>query len=77
MPQTAVINQLIIFLFIYFKLTFQTSIFHWVQIHRVHHKFSETVKDPLDVNRGFFFAHGKIYTWINIIKRGKQKVYIF
>lgn len=31
--------------------------FNWVRVHRVHHKFSETTKDPLDFHRGFFFAH--------------------
>lgn len=41
----------------FYTMAGQSSIFHWVQIHRVHHKFSETLKDPLDVNRGFFFAH--------------------
>lgn len=44
-------------LMFFYTMAGQTSIFHWVQIHRVHHKFSETIKDPLDFNRGFFFAH--------------------
>lgn len=44
-------------LMFFYTMAGQSSIFHWVQIHRVHHKFSETLKDPLDVNRGFFFAH--------------------
>lgn len=35
----------------------QTSVFNWVQVHRVHHKYSETNKDPLNYHRGFFFAH--------------------
>lgn len=33
------------------------SIFHWARDHRVHHKFSETVADPHNATRGFFFAH--------------------
>jgi len=44
-------------LIFFYTMAGQSSIYHWVQIHRVHHKFSETIKDPLDVNRGFFFAH--------------------
>jgi stearoyl-CoA desaturase (delta-9 desaturase) len=32
-------------------------VFNWVQVHRVHHKYAETVKDPLNFRRGFFFAH--------------------
>jgi stearoyl-CoA desaturase (Delta-9 desaturase) len=36
---------------------FQTSVMNWARIHRVHHKFAETSKDPLDARRGFFFAH--------------------
>merc|ERR1711988_1114425 len=35
----------------------QGSIFHWSRDHVVHHKFSETVADPHDARRGFFFSH--------------------
>lgn len=35
----------------------QSSVYNWVRVHRVHHKFAETVKDPLNFKRGFFFAH--------------------
>ena len=35
----------------------QGSIYHWCRDHRVHHKFSDTVADPHDINRGFFYAH--------------------
>lgn len=35
----------------------QGSIFHWSRDHRVHHLKSETVGDPHNANRGFFFAH--------------------
>lgn len=35
----------------------QSSVYNWVRVHRVHHKFAETVKDPLNFRRGFFFAH--------------------
>ncbi|KAG2784589.1 hypothetical protein PC116_g21538 [Phytophthora cactorum] len=35
----------------------QGTIFHWSRDHRVHHKYSDTVADPHDSGRGFFFAH--------------------
>ncbi|XP_012276792.1 acyl-CoA Delta(11) desaturase [Orussus abietinus] len=30
---------------------------HWVRLHRVHHKCSETDADPHNSKRGFFFSH--------------------
>lgn len=36
---------------------FQRDIYTWALDHRVHHKYSETVADPHDVRRGFWFAH--------------------
>eukprot|EP00747_Dinoflagellata_sp_TGD_P125366 gnl/TRDRNA2_/TRDRNA2_174154_c4_seq10.p1 gnl/TRDRNA2_/TRDRNA2_174154_c4~~gnl/TRDRNA2_/TRDRNA2_174154_c4_seq10.p1 ORF type:complete len:698 (-),score=103.00 gnl/TRDRNA2_/TRDRNA2_174154_c4_seq10:267-2195(-) len=35
----------------------QGSIFHWARDHRVHHLYSDTVADPHDANRGFWFSH--------------------
>jgi len=35
----------------------QNSILVWSRDHRVHHKCSETVGDPHNAKRGFFFAH--------------------
>mmetsp|Transcript_39329 Transcript_39329/g.57861 ORF Transcript_39329/g.57861 Transcript_39329/m.57861 type:complete len:333 (+) Transcript_39329:58-1056(+) len=35
----------------------QTSIYHWCRDHRTHHRHSETVADPHDATRGFFYAH--------------------
>jgi len=35
----------------------QNSIYVWSRDHRLHHKCSETVGDPHNANRGFFFAH--------------------
>merc|ERR1719181_1322603 len=35
----------------------QGTIFHWARDHRVHHFHSETVADPHDAIRGFWFAH--------------------
>jgi hypothetical protein len=35
----------------------QGSIFHWSRDHVIHHKYSESVADPHDARRGFFFSH--------------------
>lgn len=35
----------------------QGSIKEWTIDHRVHHKFTDTDKDPYSVNKGLFFAH--------------------
>jgi len=35
----------------------QGSIFHWSRDHVVHHKYSESIADPHDARRGFFFSH--------------------
>lgn len=33
------------------------SIYNWVQLHRIHHKYPDTEADPHNSKRGFFFAH--------------------
>ncbi|CAG2167698.1 unnamed protein product [Oppiella nova] len=38
-------------------IAYQNSVYEWVRDHRVHHKYTETDADPLNSNRGFFFAH--------------------
>ncbi|XP_049868582.1 (11Z)-hexadec-11-enoyl-CoA conjugase-like [Pectinophora gossypiella] len=40
-----------------FTITGQRDIYTWALDHRVHHKYAETVADPHDVRRGFWFAH--------------------
>ena len=35
----------------------QGSIYHWVRDHRLHHRYSDTDKDPHNIHRGFFYAH--------------------
>ncbi|CAH0714306.1 unnamed protein product, partial [Brenthis ino] len=46
-----------ILLALLFTITGQKDIYTWALDHRVHHKYSETVADPHDVRRGFWFAH--------------------
>lgn len=40
-----------------FTITGQRDLYTWALDHRVHHKYTETVADPHDVRRGFWFAH--------------------
>ncbi|XP_013178743.1 PREDICTED: stearoyl-CoA desaturase 5-like isoform X1 [Papilio xuthus] len=46
-----------IILALLFTITGQRDIYTWALDHRVHHKYSESVADPHDVRRGFWFAH--------------------
>ncbi|CAH2245033.1 (11Z)-hexadec-11-enoyl-CoA conjugase [Pararge aegeria] len=46
-----------ILLALLFTITGQRDIYTWALDHRVHHKYTETVADPHDINRGFWFAH--------------------
>ncbi|CAH0750131.1 unnamed protein product [Diatraea saccharalis] len=46
-----------VILAICFSASGQNNIYEWVRDHRVHHKYSETIADPHDANRGFFFSH--------------------
>lgn len=46
-----------IFLMIGQTLTLQRSVMTWARDHRIHHKHSDTTKDPHNSNRGFFFSH--------------------
>jgi len=39
------------------EMSGQNSTYGWSRIHRVHHKFTDTSKDPHNINRGVFFAH--------------------
>jgi stearoyl-CoA desaturase (delta-9 desaturase) len=46
----------------------QGTIIHWVRDHRVHHKYSDTIADPHNSERGFFFAH---MGWLLVRKHPK------
>lgn len=55
-----------IFLMLMNSIANQGSILHWAKDHRVHHAHSETIADPHDATRGFFFAH---IGWLWLKKR--------
>ncbi|XP_057337666.1 acyl-CoA Delta-9 desaturase-like [Microplitis mediator] len=44
----------------------QNKIYSWVRDHRVHHKYTDTLADPHDTNRGFWFSH---VGWLMLKKR--------
>lgn len=46
-----------IVLMIFNSIANQGCIFHWARDHRVHHLNSDTVADPHDATRGFWFSH--------------------
>jgi stearoyl-CoA desaturase (delta-9 desaturase) len=46
-----------VILMIFNSMANQGSIFHWARDHRVHHLYSDTIADPHDANRGFWFSH--------------------
>lgn len=58
-----------------FSVAGQNTIFDWVRDHRVHHKYSETIADPHNAKRGFWFAH---CGWLmmnkhpEVLRKGKQ-----
>lgn len=46
-----------LFLMIGQTMTMQRSVFIWARDHRIHHKYSDTSKDPYNSTRGFFYSH--------------------
>jgi stearoyl-CoA desaturase (delta-9 desaturase) len=46
-----------VIMMIFNSVAAQGSIYHWARDHRVHHKHSETRRDPHNASRGFFYAH--------------------
>lgn len=41
----------------------KASILYWCRVHRTHHKFTDTDKDPTDINRGLFYSYTKWF-WL-------------
>ncbi|KAJ1771980.1 hypothetical protein IW140_002914 [Coemansia sp. RSA 1813] len=50
-----------IFLAVFGASSIQGSIIWWVQNHRLHHRYTDTERDPYNIKRGFWYAH---HGWI-------------
>ena len=37
--------------------TFEQSALRWASLHRTHHRYTDTPRDPYNIKRGFFYAH--------------------
>lgn len=37
--------------------SFEQSALRWASLHRTHHRYVDTERDPYNIKRGFFFAH--------------------
>ncbi|XP_025830435.1 acyl-CoA Delta(11) desaturase [Agrilus planipennis] len=48
-----------VFLMLCQTLAGQGTIYDWVRVHRLHHKYFATEKDPFNPSRGFWYAHIK------------------
>ncbi|PVU93835.1 hypothetical protein BB561_003005 [Smittium simulii] len=48
----------------------QGSIFWWCRDHRIHHRYSDTDKDPYNAHEGFFYSH---IGWI-LLKRDRRRM---
>lgn len=45
------------FVLVFGAAAYQGSVLEWCTDHRNHHRYSETEKDPYNIERGFWFAH--------------------
>lgn len=53
------------FLLFFGAATFEQSALKWASQHRQHHQFTDTDRDPYNINRGFWYAH---MNWILLFK---------
>lgn len=60
-------------LFLLANLSFQSSIIEWTNDHRKHHKYTDTKKDPYNINQGFWYAH---ILWMFEKADRKNKLYV-
>ncbi len=53
------------FLLLFFgAATFEQSALKWSSLHRIHHQYTDTERDPYNIKEGFFYAHmGWILFW--------------
>ncbi|XP_044262143.1 acyl-CoA Delta-9 desaturase [Tribolium madens] len=50
-------TSLRVFLMLCQTLAGQTSIYNWVRLHRLHHKYFQTELDPFNPQKGFIYSH--------------------
>ena len=57
-------------------LTLHMPIYDWVAIHRVHHKFTDTEKDPHNAKNGFWFPQvlWLLYVDIKQVRENAHKI---
>ncbi len=54
--------------------TFEGSVLEWSTDHRNHHRYTDTDKDPYDINKGFWYAHMGWLIRLDISKRDFSNV---
>ncbi len=62
-------GKIINFLLLFFgAATYEGSALKWASMHRTHHQFTDTEKDPYNIKNGFFYAHMGwfIFWWFDI-----------
>ncbi|KAJ1958848.1 hypothetical protein GGI12_004642 [Dipsacomyces acuminosporus] len=59
-----------VFLAIFGTSSIQGSIIWWVQNHRLHHRYTDTDRDPYNIRRGFWYAH---HGWI-LFRRKEEEL---
>jgi len=68
-------NAFVRVLFLIFgAAAFQGSALEWCTDHRNHHRYSETEKDPYNIDKGFWFAHIGWLILLDISKRNYNNV---
>ncbi|MCG3176713.1 MAG: hypothetical protein MOGMAGMI_01674 [Candidatus Omnitrophica bacterium] len=51
-------HAIVRFLCLFFgAASFQQSALRWASLHRTHHRYVDTERDPYNIKRGFFYAH--------------------
>ena len=63
---------------------FEKSAMAWAALHRRHHRYTDTERDPHDIKRGFFYAHvgwvcveGIRYDYSNVRDLAKDPLVVF
>ncbi len=63
-----------LFFLLFGAATFEGSALDWCADHRDHHKYTDTNKDPYNINQGFWYAHIGWLIFYNPSRRNLQNV---